>query len=348
MAMQRPIMNPTFLDEEFPGRKKKTLVDRLQPLFKLLRFFGKILLWDPLAVRRVRALRIEDGSPWQRFCRGLLYRLTFLPVFAVLTVAALVYAGTHPRQNSNEVDPNSQGIYYDAVTLRTDDGVRLEAWLVPVFEADQILRQKELALRTNHPAVLLVHDFGHDREQMLPLVRPLHDAGFVVMAVAMRGAGASQPAGSTFGLLESNDVKAAVGVLRKRPFVDPNRIAIVGVGSGANAGLLAAADDAGIKALVLDHPQQLGNQTLVDRIGPRYPSMNWMRPLCKWAFELSYQVHADDLDMMKYGSVISSRKVLLVSTNRPADFNPHAAKSICRFLSASLLPEDAATTAAAK
>src|SRR2546430_10608151 len=145
MAMQRPIMNPTFLDEEFPGRRKKTLVDRLQPLFKLMRFFGKILLWDPLAIRRVRALRIEDGTPWQRFCRGLLYRLTFLPVFAALTVAALVYAGTHPRQNANEVDPNSQGIYYDAVTLRTDDGVRLEAWLVPVFEADQILRQKELA-----------------------------------------------------------------------------------------------------------------------------------------------------------------------------------------------------------
>ena len=76
--------------------------------------------------------------------------------------------------------------------------------------------------------------------------------------------------------------------------------------------------------------------------------MNWMRPLCKWAFELTYQVHADDLDMTKYGTVISSRKVLIVATNRPADFNPHAAKSICRFLSASLLPADATATAALK
>jgi dienelactone hydrolase len=93
---------------------------------------------------------------------------------------------------------------------------------------------------------------------MLPLVRPLHDAGFVVMVVALRGCGASAPAGETFGLLESNDVKAAVAVLRKRPFVDPNRIAIVGVGAGANACVLAASEDAGIKALVLDHPAQLG------------------------------------------------------------------------------------------
>src|SRR6476660_2901360 len=156
MAMQRPIMNPTFL-EDINVPRKKTFADRLRPLALIIRFIGRILLWDPMNGRRLRGLRIEDGTPWQRFCRGLLYRLTFLPVFAALTVAALVYGGTHPRQNSNEVDPNSQGIYYDAVTLRTDDGVRLEAWLVPVFEADQILRQKELALRANHPAVLLVH-----------------------------------------------------------------------------------------------------------------------------------------------------------------------------------------------
>src|SRR5438094_3021984 len=122
--MQRPVMNPTFLDEEF-SPQKKTWMDRLSPLFRLLRLLGKILLWDPVAGRRVRALRIEDGTPWQRFCRGLLYRLTFLPVLTALTVGALVYAGTHPRQMSNELDPNSQGIYYDPVTLRTDDGVRL-------------------------------------------------------------------------------------------------------------------------------------------------------------------------------------------------------------------------------
>jgi hypothetical protein len=52
--------------------------------------------------------------------------------------------------------------------------------------------------------------------------------------------------------------------------------------------------------------------------------------------------------MLKYGTVISSRKVLMVSTNRPADFNPHVARSICKFLSASLLPEDGTTVDASK
>jgi len=190
MSMQRPVMNPTFLDDEFPVRPSKRWFDRLKPLLRLLRIVMKILLWDPLTARRMKLLRIEDGTPWERFCWGLLYRLSFVPVLAALLVAAFVYFGTHPKQNFNEIDPNSQGIYYDPVTLKSDDGVRLEAWVVPVFEANQILREKELALRVNHPAVLLVHDVGQDRQQMLPLVRPLHEAGFVVMAVALRGSGA--------------------------------------------------------------------------------------------------------------------------------------------------------------
>ena len=44
---------------------------------------------------------------------------------------------------------------------------------------------------------------------MLPLFKPLHQHGFVVLAVAMRGAG-DNAAGQTLGLNEALDVKAAV------------------------------------------------------------------------------------------------------------------------------------------
>src|SRR3954453_12740954 len=126
MSMQRPVMNPTFLDDEFPSRSSKRFIDRFRPVLRLLRMVMKILLWDPMTSRRLKSLRIEEGTPWERFCWGLLYRLSFVPVMAALLVAAFVYAGTHPKQNTNELDPNSQGIYYEAMTLRSDDGVRLE------------------------------------------------------------------------------------------------------------------------------------------------------------------------------------------------------------------------------
>jgi pimeloyl-ACP methyl ester carboxylesterase len=342
MSMQRPIMNPTWVDMDV-APVRRTWWDRLRPLRRIVRFVGKILLWDPLTRTRFRGLRIEDGTPWERFCRGLLYRLTFLPVFAALTVAAMVYAGTHPPQNTNEIDPNSQGIYYEPVTLKTEDDVRLEAWLIPVLEADQVLRQKEMALKMSHPAVLLVHDYGRDRQQMLPLVKPLHEAGFVVMVLATRGCGQSASAGSTFGLLEENDLNAALAVLKKRTFVDEKRIAIVGVGAGASAALTTADDDPEIKALVLDHPAQSGDQVLEQHVCPHYPALNWMKPLCKWAFELVYQVHAHELDLTQYRDLMNKRKVLMVdAAKRPADFTPSAAKGICRFLSANLLPEDVA------
>ncbi|HEX3356576.1 MAG TPA: hypothetical protein VHS31_06300, partial [Tepidisphaeraceae bacterium] len=286
-----------------PARPKRSILQKLRPVLRLIKLTVRVLLWDPLR-RRSREWRAEDGTPWEQFCRGLLYRLTFLPIFVALAVAAMVYAGTHPRQQTNELDPSSQGIYYDPVTLRSEDGVRLEAWIVPVFEASQILRDKETVLRAKQPAVLLLHDYAQNRQQMLPLIRPLHDAGFVVMSLAFRGCGPSAPAGSTFGLLESNDVRTAVSALRRCNFVDAKRLAIVGVGLGANAGLIVAANDPSIKTMVLDHPGQSGNQILDDLIGPRQGSLYWMQPMCKWAFELVYQVHTDDLNMSKYGGLM--------------------------------------------
>src|SRR3954453_1107359 len=110
MAMQRPIMNPTFLDDE-PIVQKPSLLQRLLPIVgQLARLVGKVLFYDPLQVGRIRKLRIDDGSTaWQRFCRGLLYRLTFVPLLAALFVVAFVYCGTHPKTNRLELDPNSQG-----------------------------------------------------------------------------------------------------------------------------------------------------------------------------------------------------------------------------------------------
>ena len=341
--MHRPIMNPNWVDDD-SAPKQRTWWDRLAPVRRVLRLVGKILLWDPLTRTRFRGLRIEDGTPWERFCRGLLYRLTFIPVFVALTVAALVYSGTHPRQNANEVDPNAQGIYYDAVTLRTDDGVRLEAWLVPVLEADQILRQKEMALRITHPAVLLVHDYGCNRQQMLPLVKPLHDAGFVVMVLATARLRAQR--------VERIDVWIARAERRDRRHAGVTEAELCrsqAAGDcrrwhGANAALLAADDVPNIKAFVLDHPQLSANEVLESRVGPHYASVNWVRPLCKWAFELCYQVHADDLDLAKFSDVLSHRKVLMLDNRRmAADFGPATSKNICRYLSANLLPQDVAT-----
>jgi len=343
--MQRPVMNPGVFEESAPASAAKGwgILRAIRGVFRLL---ARIMFYKPLS-RRAR-LRVDDGvSPFSRFIRGVLYRLAFAPVLLALAVSAMIYAGTHPFPSASDLDPTCQGIYYDAATLVTDDGVRLDAWLVPVVDARLVLTQKEDVLRHKQPAVVLVHDFGNRRQQMLPLVRPLHQAGFVVLVIGLRGGGGgamtaatgaapSAAVGSTFGLREALDIKAGVVMLRRRPFVDPARIAVVGIGSGASAALLAAKEDPTLAALVLDHPARDAAQIVQEHLVLRHPLLEWTAPLCKWGFELAYQVDADDLNLSRFSGVMHSRPVLLLDMPSQGISSGTAVVAVRDFLKAGL------------
>ena len=310
--MIRPLMGPSFLEDEAPDPKQKRK-------FRPLRFVGRmiwlVVLWvwrvltyDPLK----RKLRIEDGTLVSRTLRGLGYRLFFMPVAVAGIVCLMVWTATHPRNNLLEKDPGSTELYYDAVTFVTTDNVRLEGALFPVLDARQVIEEQERALRKRYPAVVLVHDFGLRKDQMLPLVRPLHDAGFVVLTVNLRGNGASGDAAQTFGLREALDVKAAVEMLRRRPFVDATRITVVGAGTGATAAMIHAKSDPAIAAVVACDPIQQVEMLLDGTLAPRHKLLAWMRPLCKWTFEFAYALDIDDVDWGEFESVRLTRPLLVV------------------------------------
>ena len=182
--------------------------------------------------------------------------------------AAVVFCGTHPKVSRDWGDPADRGVYYDPISFPSRDGTLLQAWLVPVVDAKRVLARKDKVLSERQPAIVLVHDFGRSPQQMLPLLAPLHEDGIVVVAVGLRGLGAGRASGRTFGLNESLDVAAAVDMLRRRPFVDPDRIAVLGIGTGANAALLAAAKDAKIKALILADPVAGPEEAVARYVGP--------------------------------------------------------------------------------
>src|SRR4051794_39542176 len=226
MGMQRPVMDVTYL-EDAPAHK--------QPVRQFLRFIARVLwgivratfralFYDPLSHWRSGRFRNEEGNAFTRFARAVAYRLAFVPIIAALFACALVYSATHPLprrliagsvvQAAPDADPSGSGCYFDAITFMSEDNVRLESWLVPAIDAQAVLDGKEKVLREKHPAAILVHDFGRMRQQMLPLVKPLHDAGFVVLVLGLRGDDAAQQVGQAFGLRESADVKAAVELLR--------------------------------------------------------------------------------------------------------------------------------------
>jgi len=82
--VQRPLMDSMHIDNESDKRSARSgLITRAV----------KILLSRPFNWKRIEAI-LDDGSPFWRFCRGLLYRLALLPMLAMLVAAARAKAGS--------------------------------------------------------------------------------------------------------------------------------------------------------------------------------------------------------------------------------------------------------------
>jgi hypothetical protein len=297
--MQRPVMDLQYMREaEEAERAKKQPIDWgrfIRPLRAAGALAGRVLV--KLCATPFRLRKRKTSPNIHLVIRGMLYRLMFLPILVTLIASLLVYLATHPRTYVGQLDPLSVGVYYDPVTVVAADGVRSEAWLAPAIDARKVVVDREKALHTRSPGVVLVHDMGQTARQMLPLVRPLHDAGYVVLVVGVRGSGTADVVGQTYGINESLDVRAALDMLRRRPYVDPQRIAVIGAGTGATAALLSRDQDPTITGLVLiDLP--------VEPIVPvtrsmtyNSPTLHWLAPICKWTFEVAYQVDLNDLDV---------------------------------------------------
>jgi hypothetical protein len=329
-------MNPMFMEEkEAPApRRKPRLLQRVWGWTRAgLKWVARIFFTNFFRSERAR-LRVEDGTPVQRFIRGLLYRLAFVPVVLAIFVVTLVFAVTHPPHYTADADPTLQGVYYDPVNFVSEDGTRLEGWIVPVFDAKRVLEEKERTLHKKHPAIVLVHDYMGTRQQMLPLVPALHDAGVVVLVVGLRGTGPSTGTGQTFGLKEQMDVRAAVDFLRRRSYVDAAKVSVMGLGTGANAAVGAAAQDANIAALILDRPIESFDQAMMNRLGRNQQWLSVLMPLFRYTFEAMYHVDADQLTSASFATVTATRPTLRFADvgNGLEPYQPQNAEGIAAFL----------------
>jgi pimeloyl-ACP methyl ester carboxylesterase len=312
-------MNPTFhLEDPAPKKKVRWWVKVIKTCARSVGWLVKKLFWKPLRIRRT----YEVETPVGRLIRGSLYRALFLPLLLVIVTSVLVFTGTHPRLPPVATDPGSLGIYFDKVDLQSEDGTKLKGWLVPLVDARRVLLHKDRLFDAKHPAVVLAHDYGQTPEQVLPLVGPLHEDGLIVLAVGLRGAGMGdeqRPRGQTFGINESKDVAAAIAELRSRPFVDGDRIAVVGIGTGANAVLLCADRDPRLKCVAMVDPLETHQDALALRLGPSQWGTHWVQHVTKWTFEIYYLADFDEIDLYRFQALMATRPVERVNGGIGAD-----------------------------
>lgn len=103
------------------------------------------------------------------------------------------------------------------------------------------------------PGVVLVHMLSRSKADWDEIAQQLEDAGLAVLAIDLRGHGASGGSASSLADM-AQDVRAAVQWLSGRPSVRPDAIGVAGVSLGANLALLAAADQSLVRAVAAISP----------------------------------------------------------------------------------------------
>ena len=199
-----------------------------------------------------------------RFVKSVPGALTLVLVLGALlafsVVGIQVHRITHPeRQPDLALNLGASLAKAEDVTFQASDRTTISGWL---FKG-----------APGRPAVVLAHDLGESKNALISLAVVLHQAGFTVLAFDFRGHGASEGSGSTLGIEESRDVIGAVDFLTARPAgeVDTRRIGVYGTGMGAHAAVLAAAERASMRVLVLDGLWPDAKWTLTRRTFEQWP-----------------------------------------------------------------------------
>jgi alpha-beta hydrolase superfamily lysophospholipase len=110
-------------------------------------------------------------------------------------IGVLVRGPSIPRPE-NTRSPHDLGLPSETVTMSTNDGLRLEGWLI--------------VPPSPRGTVLLFHGYAASRASLLAQGRALHDMGFAAFLVDFRGSGGSGGSATTLGYHEAHDVAAAL------------------------------------------------------------------------------------------------------------------------------------------
>ena len=186
----------------------------------------------------------------------------------------------------HHTDPGALGLAFETLRIGTENGKSLHAWFIPapggaaVAGADaaapaDMARIEPGVSPAAAPAVVVMHGWGGNAALMLPLARPLHEAGYATLFVDARCHGASDD--DSFASLPrfAEDAEHAFAWLATRAGVDPQRIALLGHSVGAGAVLFAASRMPQVAAVVsvaaFSHPAAMMRRWLAARRIPEKP-----------------------------------------------------------------------------
>ena len=159
--------------------------------------------------------------------------------------------------------PQDHGLTFSTIKIPTANDKELNAWLIPS------------ARRGKAPAIVILHGWGSNSENMLPLTRPFHSAGFSLLLIDARCHGSSDEDGFPSLPLFAEDLDHAIDWLRQQPSIDVANISVLGHSVGAGAALFCASRRDDLRAVVsvaaFAHPEWIIRRLLESKRVPYRP-----------------------------------------------------------------------------
>ncbi|RRS31709.1 MAG: alpha/beta hydrolase [Epsilonproteobacteria bacterium (ex Lamellibrachia satsuma)] len=166
------------------------------------------------------------------------YLTTIILIFtAILLLSlAMIHLGFRVPRNPEKTDPGSVGLVFKTVSIPTVSQKQLFGWLLPIPGATTIM--------------VILHGWGGNAEQMLPLALPFHQAGMNVLLIDARNHGRSDRDGFSSLPRFAEDLEKAIEWLKHTYPEYSRKIALLGHSVGGGAVLFAASKRSDIDAVI--------------------------------------------------------------------------------------------------
>jgi dipeptidyl aminopeptidase/acylaminoacyl peptidase len=150
--------------------------------------------------------------------------------------------------------PDDFAIRYEELEVRTEDGLRLLAWLLP---------------GARNAVIVVSGGYRGDISDVLGIASALNRSGFSVVAYGWRGTKGSDPSPHTLGALEQRDLRAVLDAVERRLGALP--IGLLGYSMGGAISISVAAADPRVHAVCTDSAFADPVDLLMERAGRRVP-----------------------------------------------------------------------------
>ena len=229
----------------------------------------------------------------------LLRILVWLVLFYGLGCLLIAYVSVHPVRRGPWRTPAELGLTYHDRTLITADGLHLAAWWVPTPLARGV--------------VILCHGLGASREQMLPFLPGLQEAGFSSLLFDFRASGQSEGKVATIGHKERYDLQAAIEHLRAQPETAELPLGVLGWSMGGAVAILEAAHNPDLSAVVADSAfADLRGESQHWLRGCLGPLADLFAPPSMWFAEHLFRLDLDAVRPIEHIGALAPRPVLLI------------------------------------